>query len=388
MHKLAFTLIALMLLSPVVNAAVKWNNAGGEDKEPKTSKVQVPVSVFELKRNFSKIYCQMTAAKTDLPEIFETVIEYTGGNEVSSEKAVSNYRKYFMSLSSNARVSANDAKLARNEILRVSKAKKLKWADDWRKNDTNAFFFTASIAVPIAIEVIFQKENFDKVELELIIDYLEFLNKQMRATRLVKDDWETDNKTFDYAVFSYALGLITDEEKHKKRAIKIFKKGIKELRADGSIVADSKRIGSALHYSNKAIAALVTLSELAMIDGISLYDYSHKGFGSSSVKKNINLAITFLVNAGENEKLIHQYAIRGEKRGSTGFKEYSATNQDKRWINNDLIGWGYYYLRRFPEADLSKGLLRLSSYLESGRKGYGETAGANPRCFVTGKPLT
>ena len=67
-----------------------------------------------------------------------------------------------------------------------------------------------------AIEVIFQKENFDKVELELIIDYLEFLNKQMRATRLVKDDWETDNKTFDYAVFSYALGLITDEEKHKK----------------------------------------------------------------------------------------------------------------------------------------------------------------------------
>ena len=139
MHKLAFTLIALMLLSPVVNAAVKWNNAGGEDKEPKTSKVQVPVSVFELKRNFSKIYCQMTAAKTDLPEIFETVIEYTGGNEVSSEKAVSNYRKYFMSLSSNARVSANDAKLARNEILRVSKAKKLKWADDWRKNDTNAF---------------------------------------------------------------------------------------------------------------------------------------------------------------------------------------------------------------------------------------------------------
>ena len=64
MHKLAFTLIALMLLSPVVNAAVKWNNAGGEDKEPKTSKVQVPVSVFELKRNFSKIYCQMTAAKT------------------------------------------------------------------------------------------------------------------------------------------------------------------------------------------------------------------------------------------------------------------------------------------------------------------------------------
>ena len=160
------------------------------------------------------------------------------------------------------------------------------------------------------------------------------------------------------------------------------------MRADGSIVADSKRIGSALHYSNKAIAALVTLSELAMIDGISLYDYSHKGFGSSSVKKNINLAITFLVNAGENEKLIHQYAIRGEKRGSTGFKEYSATNQDKRWINNDLIGWGYYYLRRFPEADLSKGLLRLSSYLESGRKGYGETAGANPRCFVTGKPLT
>ena len=350
------------------------------------SQVKANVSVFELKSDFSKHHCEMVAIKTDLPDIFETIVGYTGGSEAASEKAVSNYRKYFMSLSSRARISSQEARDARLEILRISKAKKLKWAEDWHKNDTNALFFTASIAAPVAIEVIFQKDRFNKDELNIIIDYLEFLNSQMRKVRLIKNNWETDNKSFDYAVFSYALGIISNKKKHKDRAINLFKQGIKELRKDGSIIVDSQRVGSALHYSNKAVSALVTIAELATLDDINLYKYSYKGFSSSSPKKNLNLAIGFLLNSAEDETLIHKYAIEGEKKGSTGFQRYSATNQDKRWLENGLVSWGYYYIRRFPESELSKKLVKLSTFINSGRKGYGEITGANPRCFITGNP--
>ena len=106
------------------------------------SQVKANVSVFELKSDFSKHHCEMVAIKTDLPDIFETIVGYTGGSEAASEKAVSDYRKYFMSLSSRARISSQEARDARLEILRISKAKKLKWAEDWHKNDTNALFFT------------------------------------------------------------------------------------------------------------------------------------------------------------------------------------------------------------------------------------------------------
>ena len=66
----------------------------------------------------------MVAIKTDLPDIFETIVGYIWGSE-ALQKAVSNYRKYFMSLSSRARISSQEARDARLEILRISKAKNL-----------------------------------------------------------------------------------------------------------------------------------------------------------------------------------------------------------------------------------------------------------------------
>lgn len=351
-----------------------------------TSQAYAKPSVFSLQNGFDETYCLMNASRVELPMIFETVIDYTGGNEVASEKAVSDYRKYFMALSSRARVSSAAADIARKEIVKISKERRLKWADDWKKNEFNAFFFTTSIAAPVAIEVIFQQNSFSNSELEIVIDYLEILNSQLSKTRLVKSNWKTDNKSFDYAVFLYALGVISNENKYKEKAIRIYKRGIKELRNDGSVVKDSGRVGSALHYSNKAVAAMVTLAELALIDDVNLYSFYHKGFSAGAAKKDLRLAITFLLRAAKDEKLIHSYAKQGEREGSTGFKEYSSTRQDKRWLKNDMISWGYYYVRRFPDSDISKQLLENSSFLASGRKGYGEIAGANPRCFVTGKP--
>jgi len=351
-----------------------------------TSHASAKPSVFSLQNGFDETYCLMNASRVELPMIFETVIDYTGGNEVASEKAVSDYREYFMAISSRARVSSSAADIARKEIIKISSERRLKWADDWKKNQGNALFFTTSIAAPVAIEVIFQKEFFSKSELEVVNGYLEFLNSQLSQTKQIKNDWETDNKSFDYSVFLYALGIISDEKKYKEKAIRIFKRGIKELRNDGSVVRDSGRVGSALHYSNKAVAAMVTLAELALIDDVNLYSFYHKGFSAGAAKKDLRLAINFLLRAAKDEKLIHAYAEQGKKQGSTGFKEYSATKQDKRWLQNDMISWGHYYIRRFPDTDISKELLKNSSYLASKNKGYGEIAGANPRCFITGKP--
>ena len=351
------------------------------------SQVQADVSVFVFKNNFDFKSCKVSVrSKTELPTVFTTVLGDSGGKEFATEKVVSNYRRYFMSLSSNARISDIHAQLTRDEIVKISKQKKLQWDAEWKKNQYNNLFFTASIAIPVALEVLYQKDNFTKDELEIIVKYLNFLNGQMSKTNPTRDyDWSPNNLSFDYAVFSYALGLIENKQSHKNKAIKIFKLGLSELRKDGSIPGDAKRVGSALHYTNKAVSALVTLAELAIVDNKNLYDVKHKGFLSSH-EKDIGLAINFLISATENQNLIYPYALEGQRQGSNGFKGYSPSNQDKRFINNDLISWGYYFLRRFPDSDLSKRLLKLSPFLKLKKIGYGETAGANPLCFITGKP--
>ena len=343
-------------------------------------------SVFSFTKNFDYKSCKMPVRnKTELPKVFVTVLGYSGAKELPSERVVSNYREYFMSLSSNARISEKYARLTRDEIVKISKQKKLQWDNNWKKNQYGNFFFTASIAIPVAIEVLYQKNNFSKQEFNLVVEYLDFLNNQMLQTAPTKNEWwSPNNLSFDYAVFAYTLGLIKNKQSHKDKAIKILKWGLSELRKDGSIPGDAKRIGSALHYTNKAVVGLVTLAELAAVDNHNLYDVKYKSF-FSSVEKDIELAMDFLISATENPNLIYPYALEGQKQGSTGYKQYSPSNQDKRFINNQLITWGYYYIRRFPDSELSKRLLKLSPFLKYKRVGFGETAGANPLCFITGK---
>ena len=343
-------------------------------------------SVFSFTNNFDYGSCKVSdRSKVELPTVFITVTGFSGAKELPTERVVTNYRKYFMALSSNARISKAHAKIARNEIIKIASQKKLQWDSKWRENQTNNFFFTASIAIPVAIEVLYQKNNFSASELNTIIQYLNFLNGQMIQTSPTKfNEWSPNNLSFDYAVFSYALGLIENKQSHKDKAISILKWGLKDIRKDGSIPGDAKRIGSALHYTNKAVSGLVTLAELAAVDNQNLYNLQYKSFFSSN-KKDIELAIDFLISATENQSLIFPYALKGQKQGSTGFKKYSPSNQDKRFTKNGLISWGYYYIRRFPDSELSKRLLKLSPFLKYKRVGFGETAGANPLCFITGK---
>ena len=90
------------------------------------SQVKANVSVFVFKNNFDFKSCKLPVrSKTELPTVFTTVLGDSGGKEFATEKVVSNYRRYFMSLSSNARISDIHAQLTRDEIVKISKKKKI-----------------------------------------------------------------------------------------------------------------------------------------------------------------------------------------------------------------------------------------------------------------------
>ena len=166
-------------------------------------------SVFSFTKNFDYKSCKMPVRnKTELPKVFVTVLGYSGAKELPSERVVSNYREYFMSLSSNARISEKYARLTRDEIVKISKQKKLQWDNNWKKNQYGNFFFTASIAIPVAIEVLYQKNNFSKQEFNLVVEYLDFLNNQMLQTAPTKNEWwSPNNLSFDYAILEKSKNI-------------------------------------------------------------------------------------------------------------------------------------------------------------------------------------
>ena len=106
-----------------------------------TSQVKANVSVFVFNNNFDFKTCKLPVrSKTELPTVFTTVLGDSGGKEFASEKAVSDYRRYFMSLSSNARISDTHAQLTRDEIVKISKQKKLQWDSEWKKINITIYF--------------------------------------------------------------------------------------------------------------------------------------------------------------------------------------------------------------------------------------------------------
>ena len=58
-----------------------------------TSQAAAKPSVFSLQNGFDETYCLLNASRAELPMIFETVIDYTGGNEAAAEKTGLEYRE-------------------------------------------------------------------------------------------------------------------------------------------------------------------------------------------------------------------------------------------------------------------------------------------------------
>lgn len=153
---------------------------------------------------------------------------------------------------------------------------------------------------------------------------------------------------------------------------------LKQMRADGSLPMEAQRGPCALNYTNLAVSSMVTIAELAAVQGYDLYNLETDG-------KSLAKAIGFLLDAYENPALIAKY----NNTSSECELVNSATTERKafEWSagNSTPAAWAEMYIARFPDSALA-GRLRtrigLSGYTR--RPLWHYSAAANTSClFLT-----
>jgi poly(beta-D-mannuronate) lyase len=285
------------------------------------------------------------------------------------------YADYIMMLGGAASVSKESRDMLREEIVNNAKREPIKY-NARAKVPPN--FHVILVMAPMTIAYAQRRNDYTPDEQKLIEAWIEKkINVVLRDSYLGSVD--TDNKKYFLGVWLAAYGEATGKKKYTKRAISIYKRAIDKQRKDGSLKHDSQRGGSAIHYTNQAVASLVTLAESLSNSGFDAYGYS-KG------PRSLHSIVKFLLDATENPKLIAGYASDPEWSKSS-FHGYSANKQALHWMKNHSASWGYYYLNRYGDSDLGKRLKTISPFLSDGRMGVFENAGGNPLCVIGNRPL-
>ena len=328
-------------------------------------------SAFSLTTRFDTRACFIsTGSPALLPEVFTTPEFYTSAGEIGDERRVSNFKSYFMSLSSRARVDESSASIARDVILSIAQEDRMRWGSNWRKNSSNVFFFTVSALQPVALEYYHQRTRFTPEERAIIEEYLNRKWRELSKTKVLQVPL-IDNKLASYAAFSYSVGLATNNSTAKNAGVRAYRQVLREMRSDGSNPLDSERAGSAVHYTNLNVSSLVTTAELAAIDGLDLYSYR-------GINGGLGEAIDFLVSTTRDQRLISRYA----RADGFGFSGFSPTNQDLRWPRSDMAAWVALYVRRFPDTDRARQLLNLTGSQPIVSPKVSDHAGGNTLCWT------
>jgi len=184
--------------------------------------------------------------------------------------------------------------------------------------------------------------------------------------------WKRFEK-YQFGALMAAYGYASQDNKYLKKAEGTYKTAIKGMRKDGSLPGDSGRGGSALHYTNLALANLTAIAEFMALSGRNIYDLK-------SGQKSLHLGVQFLAQSTKNPKLIAGYANTKDWQAGS-FTGYSPTNQDRRWASRAASLWGYTYLARFGRSAPGQSLRKASPFLSAGKAGVHQQSGGNARCF-------
>lgn len=289
---------------------------------------------------------------------------------VGADLLTARWAAAFMALQSTARVSEDAANEAKKLLVQYATEQPLQWKRGGGTNgEATLVFVTLRVGMLLALEAHFQRDRLSSEEANAVRAWLKQLIKQVSRTRTITQV-EVNNKHHMLAVMAYAFGYAMDDEAEKNRALKIFRQTLREMRKDGSIPADARRGGSAVHYTNIAVANLVTLAELAALDGRNLYAEQSGG-------KTLDLAIEFLLKSTNDTTLIAPYATEV----ATGKAGLGGARQDLSWRSDGMAGWTRYYLARFPNSPNAELIRSVTSEYTRRSVYLFEAVGGNARCL-------
>ena len=310
--------------------------------------------------------CHFIQGKTpDFPDLPKPILSdafpnrYTGA-KASELSAQHDYASEFF-------MEWGAAALVREDAANTFKQVLLKWVEQdalpikqvlkrGSNNKTHAIFYFSQVTLlSITVNYAHNKAVFSSQERSLVENWIASRIDTIASTPWVQEV-DLDNKKYLFGSLQMAFGIAVGDEERFDYGVDVYKRAISGLRDDGSLVTDSERWGSAIHYSNAAITSLVTIAQMAHNQGVDLYSFKKNG-------KSLDLAISFLLDATDNPSVIYQYAKLGRHTGS--FRGFTASNQKNDWFN-EHAQWAYFYSTRFPNSALTKRMRLMIPLLRDG----------------------
>lgn len=248
-----------------------------------------------------------------------------------------------------------------------------------REVDSN--FYTVErtlLPVIVAWSLIREDQAVPDKDLRRISRWLERLvRKRERPDRELPDDpIRLNNHRYLSASVDMAWGAMVGDDAAFRKGIEVYRLGIAQLREDGSFPRETERGARALWYQRHAIASLVTIAEMAAVQGYDLYGYSSEG-------RDIHDAIGFLLAAIEDQRLVWPYAEANVNPGpSTNWMAQDLGFTWRRGHGRHYMAWAEPYMRRFPDRPEARHLARLLPERDPDfRPMVDEYSGGDTTCF-------
>ena len=173
-----------------------------------------------------------------------------------------------------------------------------------------------------------------------------------------------------------AWGALRGNDALFRQGIESFLIALGQMRSDGSLPLETKRGSKALWYQRQAVSSLVTIAEMAAVQGYDLYALTIE-------EKSLHRAIDFLARAIAEPELVMPYARVNQKPGE--FANYLVQDRSfmrRRGHDRHYMAWFEAYRARFPERDATRLLTRLLGEFEArSRPMVDEFSGGNMSCF-------
>ena len=160
----------------------------------------------------------------------------------------------------------------------------------------------------------------------------------MRGLHSKGRNYAAHNHAVASAAAFMAYGAMWGDEKAFNHGIDQWFITLGDMRPDGSFPIEARRGARALFYTGRTLSGLMSIAEMARIQGINLYSKA------PSDEKTIHTAVSFMVAAMHRHELIYPYAQENYQPGPS-----------KNWKQQHLgslgsaLGWVLPYTTRYPK---------------------------------------
>lgn len=185
-----------------------------------------------------------------------------------------------------------------------------------------------------------------------------------------------NNHAYLAASVAMAWGALTGDDAAFRDGIVAYRTALGQMRADGSLPLETARGARALWYQRHAVASLVTIAEMAAVQGYDLYALEEDG-------RSVHTAVRFLLDAIEEPARVLPYARANVNPGpSDDHRAQDLGFLVRRGHGRHYMAWAEPYRARFPDRAESRRLAALLAAHDPGfRPMIDEYAGGNTSCL-------